>query len=199
VKGKFGKALSFDGADDYVGVLGNFGQPNTLTISLWFKTTEASWDTLFGQTNCLPPSSCGSFISVFAVKDTGVLRTELWTGSVGEISTSFSVRDGQWHQAVMVGNIDTQSLYVDGNFIGSRSGTISQSWWLHSFIGTGYDCTTRAFPSNSWYYFNGLIDEVAIFNVALEKSDIQAIMKGFWAVEPSAGKLTTTWSSIKSH
>ena len=46
----------------------------------------------------------------------------------------------------------------------------------------------------------GVIDEVVLFNVALEEEDIQAIMnKGLssmLAVSPSA-KLTTTWGEIK--
>jgi len=168
--GQINSATSYDGTDDYVGNLGNFGHPNTLTISSWFKTTDASWDILFGQTNVIPPSAANTFISVFAIKATGVLRAELWTGSEGEISTTSSVRDGNWHQAVMVGNVNTQSLYVDGQLIGSRSGTISQSWWVYSFIGTGYDCTSRGFPSTTWHYFNGTLDEVRISNTARSAS-----------------------------
>ena len=171
--GKFGQALSFDGVDDYVGLPYNFGKPNTITIELWFKTTQASWDVLFGQTGAIdPPNSPSDFVPVFAIKDTGVLRAELWNGSVGEISTTFSVRDGNWHHAVMVGDVNVQSLYVDGQLVGSRSGTIDQSWWYRSWIGTGWDITNRGFPSNAWHYFNGLIDEVRIYNRALSAQEI---------------------------
>ena len=168
----------FDGVDDYVDIPYNFGQPNELSIELWFQTTEASWDTIFGQTNIQPPSAASAYISVFAIKDTGVLRAELWTGSRQEISTSFSVRDGNWHHAVMVGNVNIQSLYVDGQLIGSRNGTISQDWWLYSFIGTGFDDTGRGFPAQTWHYFNGLIDEVRIYNRALSEEEIRAHFLG---------------------
>ena len=47
----------------------------------------------------------------------------------------------------------------------------------------------------------GIIDEVVIFNVALEKGDIQALMdnglSSVLAVSPE-GKLAATWSSIKA-
>lgn len=50
-------------------------------------------------------------------------------------------------------------------------------------------------------FFNGLIDEVALFSAVLEEKDIQdAMNKGFTnylAVEPTR-KLTTTWGTIKS-
>ena len=49
----------------------------------------------------------------------------------------------------------------------------------------------------------GVIDEVAVFNVALTEDDINDIMSnglaealGIAAVSPT-GKLTTTWGSIK--
>ena len=44
--------------------------------------------------------------------------------------------------------------------------------------------------------FEGLIDEVAIYNVALSLEDIKTSMTP-GAVSPKS-KLTTTWSSIKS-
>ena len=49
--------------------------------------------------------------------------------------------------------------------------------------------------------FEGILDEVAIFNVGLTKDDIQAIMnrglEGAGTVDLS-GKLPTTWASIKN-
>ncbi len=51
-------------------------------------------------------------------------------------------------------------------------------------------------------YTPGTIDEVVIFNVALEKEDVQTIMNDglsstVLAVSPG-GKLATTWSNIKT-
>jgi hypothetical protein len=50
-------------------------------------------------------------------------------------------------------------------------------------------------------FYNGLVDEFAIFNVALSADDINLIMnKGLIGAAPvlPAGKLETTWSSIKT-
>ncbi len=49
---------------------------------------------------------------------------------------------------------------------------------------------------------NALIDEVAIFNVALEQADIESLMNDglgttLTAVE-AEGKMTTTWGNVKS-
>jgi hypothetical protein len=51
---------------------------------------------------------------------------------------------------------------------------------------------------------NGIIDEVALFNVTLDEQDIQTIMsKGLkeslgLAAVVSSGKLATTWAGIKA-
>ena len=49
--------------------------------------------------------------------------------------------------------------------------------------------------------FDGLVDELAVFSVALTEAEIKDFMKG-WdfliAVAP-AGKLATTWAGIKLH
>ncbi len=49
-------------------------------------------------------------------------------------------------------------------------------------------------------YTAGIIDEVALFNVALDESDLQSIMNDglatLTAVE-AADKLTTTWGNVK--
>ena len=57
--------------------------------------------------------------------------------------------------------------------------------------------------SDSGRFFDGIIDDVSIFNVALTVDDIQDIMSdglaratGITAVSPS-GKLATTWAQIK--
>jgi hypothetical protein len=53
------------------------------------------------------------------------------------------------------------------------------------------------------YYFSGIIDEFAIFNIELSENNIQNIMNDgleratLVAVEPS-GKLTGTWAHVKA-
>jgi len=52
------------------------------------------------------------------------------------------------------------------------------------------------------WYFNGIIDEFAIFNVELSDQDIKTIMdKGLGSIQAAvdfSGKLVNTWSNIKT-
>ena len=109
-----------------------------------------------------------------------------------------NVKDNEWSHVAGVYDGTNIYLYINGvqyskapatgteavNYSGVRIGHIS---WI-------------AAPR----YFNGIIDEVAIFNTALSTEDIQKVMnKGLKeSLSPSAvtlsGKLTTTWADIKA-
>ncbi|MEM5812070.1 MAG: DUF2341 domain-containing protein, partial [Candidatus Aenigmatarchaeota archaeon] len=51
VNGKFGKALSFDGVNDYVSTTNQFSNPQTFSLVIWFKTTSASGRKIIGFEN----------------------------------------------------------------------------------------------------------------------------------------------------
>jgi len=54
--------------------------------------------------------------------------------------------------------------------------------------------------NGSSHYYNGLMDEVAVFSRALKLDELKLVMEGLealLAVKPG-GKLTTTWGRIKN-
>lgn len=101
---------------------------------------------------------------------------------------------GTWH--FIAGRADTDtgkvSLWVDGKMeaeldFDTESGYGNSEGVFH--IGRHFD-----------RYTAGIIDDIALFNVALDEDDMQSIMDDglmtLTAVE-AAGKLTTTWASVK--
>lgn len=63
----------------------------------------------------------------------GKLNGELWDGSVNPVTSSSSVADGNWHYVVLTAADNTQSMYLDGSLVGSRSGLVG---WPNSFMRT---------------------------------------------------------------
>lgn len=179
--GRIGQALKFDGSDDYVYLPTNFGLNLSSgvkeTVSLWFKTTSTAGPVIFNQNdNTSIPLTPTSFIPVLAVQTDGKLRGEFWTGSNGQITSTGSVNDGVWHHAVMVGDDSYQSLYLDGALVGSRAGTINQSWWVNTVIGTGYNAGIRTgIGTGGWNYLPGSVDDVRMYNRALSADEIKAL------------------------
>ncbi|MDR3570895.1 MAG: LamG domain-containing protein [Candidatus Pacebacteria bacterium] len=171
ISGKVGGALKFNGTSSYIGLATAFGQPSTVTISVWFKT-KATGGAMFGQSSSAPTASPSSFVPALAINPTGTLRGEFWTGAAGAITSSGTVTDGKWHEAVLVGNGTIQYLYLDGILVGSRSGTLAQSWWSVSQIGTGYDGGAGRGICTGWCYFNGSIDDVRLYTRALSPQEV---------------------------
>jgi Concanavalin A-like lectin/glucanases superfamily len=78
--------------------------------------------------------------------------------------------DGQFHHVAGTYDGATYKLYVDGDLKGSVNDTTPVNYngipWT---IGTNY------FTNSAYRTFNGVIDEVEIFNRALSQSEIQAL------------------------
>ncbi len=173
LKGVTDTAYSFDGVDDYINVNSSFGNPNTVTISVWFKTSSNG--IIFNQHDTVsPPTSANSHVPALWVIPDGRLRAELWSGSIGAIYSSNSVADNNWHLATLVGNTNIQYLYLDGVLVNSRSGNLSQSWWARTTFGVGY-AANREGSASVWKYFPGSLDQVHIYNRALSGSEILVI------------------------
>lgn len=165
--------LTFDGVNDYIPLNTNFGITTSFSVEFWFKTSTTVAACLFGQSTVAPTATPTSFVPVICITSAGTLRAEAWTGALGDITTSMAVNDGKWHHVAFTVTSSTQVLYVDGQLIGTRSGTLNITWWSVSQIGTGYDANTRLGGSAAWKYIAGNMDEIRIWNVDLSQNTVQ--------------------------
>jgi len=202
VDGEFDNALSFDGVDDYVNL------PAT-TSDNWEGITMVAWVWL----NLLPNELVSSYGEIYGSnqdlydmyedKGNNELRVKVATTASAErpgIPTA-QLQKNQWVH--IAGTYDSAAgevkIYMDGQLIDTHNLTGFINGIQYSSIGT------QGGPSGPFTDFlNGIIDEVALFNVTLDEQDIQTIMsKGLkeslgLAAVVSSGKLATTWAGIKA-
>ena len=158
-------SVAFDGIDDYMNttlpVLGN-----THTLSAWFKTT-ASYGGAGSEGTLI------SYISIGGGGDDSVLS--VITNKVGwsdfvddnQFGTS-TVNDGNWHHAVAVVTATTQKIFVDGVLETTTSNAYSAGTsFSHFALGRRANAPQR--------FFNGNIDEVAIWDSALTANEVKSI------------------------
>lgn len=197
VGGKFGSALEFDGVDDRIEVPyhESLNLPTDLTIAAWVKLDNYT-------DNPQLVSKAGQGWEPYRVEFTSG-NTLLWASDAANtregISAGMPLGLNEWkHLTITYSNGDTV-FYIDGTEIARAKSNITPLKTTTSgllFIG--------ARSATSPNYLEGLIDEVAIFNVALPERDIQDIVnKGLEeAINPTgvnlSGKLTAAWGSVKT-
>jgi hypothetical protein len=214
-KGKFGNALTFDGASNYVncGNGANLDITKDITVVVWAKFNGVDYKNakggLFsigakGNPDSLNPTAGWWFsydnrnngqsfsYSCFGNKNGG------WAGGGNSFSGyNFTFTNGDWYHLAFTVGKSIAKLYINGTQIGADKAFANL---VLSDPNTNLSIGSRA----ASYYFNGTIDEVAIFNVELGAQDIQNIMNNglekassLSAVDLS-GKLSTTWANVKA-
>ena len=156
--GKSGDALSFDGIDDYVD-MGNPSnlQPDNVSLSVWFKT---------GATDgmILRKRLCGYGLQVLSSGEISFWIYNI-TATKFMATSPKAYNDDKWHHAVGVYDGASVKLYLDGILVSTASaGTIV---YKNGAIAAGRD------GDFSGSYFNGLIDDIRIYNQALNDQQVQ--------------------------
>lgn len=172
IEGKFGGGLMFDGLDDRVRVCGwqGIGGGRPRTCCAWVKTTDTteaiiSWGT--GETGAkwnLGTESSG--------------RLQLDVGD-GAIVGSTVICNDTWHHIAVVleddgtPNVNEIQLYVDGMLEIPSS---VDNRVIHTVIGGAESLNVMI---GAWVpggaYFQGLIDEVRIYDRALSEEEVRAV------------------------
>ena len=192
VNGKFGKALELDGTSTGLKVAPGLALKN-FTAVLWVNSGK-DW----GKTRT--ELWCGSKTYGDAVLIRGDDRADWkkgeamlhWTdGAAWHAIGSGKLKSKTWYHLAGTFNGSTLKFYVDGKLVGQKD----------SKIGAGEKDTFIGCHPNPTNYFQGMIDEVAIFDDALGGVEISKIAAdGFGGATPvfPADKLATKWSEIRS-
>lgn len=171
--GKIGQALKFNGINGFVNLPDNLIKNNTvISLSLWFKTSSTGG--LFGYQDVAIPGAPAAYVPLMYVGTDGKLRAEFWMGASTPITTSGTVNNGAWHHAILVGNTNTQSLYLDGAFVASLSGTINHLTMSKNQIGAANEVGWPSGGSNP-AYFPDPIDDVRLYSRALSATEVKAL------------------------
>jgi Concanavalin A-like lectin/glucanases superfamily/F5/8 type C domain len=170
VAGKVGQAASFGGREDYIEIPDYNGVSGvqSRTCSAWIKTAKEGEEILSWGQNVAGQKW------VFRTDTNGAIRAEV---NGGYIVGSTDVCDDNWHHVAVVFQTDDTpdvtdiKLYVDG-----VQETISAE--LSKAINTAIDGTVRIGKSpwsGSTFFFEGLIDDVRIYDHALSPPEAASL------------------------
>ena len=165
--GEVGQAFSFDGVSGYVSIPGSplmDSFTTSITIEAWIKvnqlTVNSDWEWIVTKGNSSWRLMGTTFAKTVYLGLDGVSPSR-------DLPGTRDVNDGQWHHVAGVYDGTNMFLYVDGTLDVSKpaTGAIVQNSYP---VCIGHNAEA---PASS---FNGLIDEVSLYNRALTASEIQA-------------------------
>ncbi len=164
--GELNGALAFNGTNQFVSVSDSSVSETSYAISLWFKTTSANGG-LFEVNNS--PTNPNAYDRDLWLSG-GNLNAYVYANAPTLTTTGLNLADGNWHHVVHTfgSAVGGQQLYVDGVLRASGSKSYSDFNWETNF-NIGYS------KMSSSAYFNGSIDEVRLYNVALNASAVSAL------------------------
>jgi len=173
--GNCGKALSFDGVDDYV----DCGHTDSLTlttfsVSAWIRIEDGDGFNIpvvnkggYGYDS--PGKNANYGLSVDDNKFSGGFEEH--DGKDHFVESSDAYNDGNWHFVVVTYDKKYLILYVDGDEVDREETSANPELDNTRPLTIGKNALLDD------RYFNGQVDEVRIYNRALTQSEIQEDMK----------------------
>jgi len=203
VNGKFGKALKFDGQTGTVEINTSVNLPDPdFTIMLWVNpgATQAKAHCDILSNHGEPPQSG------YCIEQNSTDANKFYCdfGSEGKWNSGWQIKGAPltqlqadtWQHFAVVRKANTLTHYLNGEKTGSKDditkAAVTPSPKNLRLSNFGWRTIERQ--------FNGIMDDLIIFNVALDVNDIKNIMNRGIALSSavsSSEKLITTWSNIK--
>jgi len=198
VNGKFGKALEFDGTDNWVEVphsdTVSFKAGTSFTITFYFKGSKVG-GSLVGK-NYEDQSQATPWYLIWddGSKNTVTLYLRDSDSNSFRADGMTPIADEEWHFIAGRADADTGkiSIWVDGEMEAEAD--------FNTDDGYGTSEGVLHFGRHHDRYTAGILDDVALFNIALDTEEMDAIMEN--GVETAAAiqlddKLASTWGRLK--
>ena len=178
-------AMEFDTASSQYISSGYNVTSGNKTISFWFKSSYSGYQSILGNSN--DSFILGTFSSQIPMPN-GVSYIQGSSGKTFGVTASVTdeFADGNWHHFVYTYDGNSK-IYIDGTerTISYKSGT-SSSDDIVIIDNLGLGLRRASYP-----FYDGDMDEVAIWSRALDDTDVQTIYN---ATNDNPGKCANLWS-----
>lgn len=174
VAGKYGNALQFDGSNDYVNVnsVANDIATGNVTVSAWIYPFSSADANIFGLSD--DSSTNDIYLGYF---NSGIRFTVYNSGVYMASAPSIITANNWYHITGTFSQTGGMAVYKNGGLVGTnankgRGGIVS----LKAFVGRANLSSTS---------FDGVIDDVRVFDNALTSTEVADLYDSYQALLPS--------------
>jgi len=194
--GKYGGGMEFNGKTNFIEIVHDLSLVpggDQITVMAWLKpfSLEEKTRPAIVRKGWQEDQAWGLDVNAKSVKGYVYMAGVGIAGkpTIAESETTLALKE--WHHLAMTYDGAKVRLYINGEMKASAevSGDINPKNAQPVFVGT----------VAKWAFLHGIMDELAVLNVALTDAQIRNYMKGVMrtAVEAS-GKLAISWGEIRS-
>ncbi len=197
--------VDFDGVSSYVDFGNNHNFNGSFSLEAWvFQKSNASTATVISKGDAKAGALRGYHLSI----KNGFPNLSWYNNSGAEIlniTSPYQITNNIWHHVASSYNGTTASLYLDGVLVASGNSSPPLNNNKNFMLGATYDSST---PTTPKHYFNGYIDEVRLWNVALTEQQLremmnQEILQNETAVKgkvmPSSISNNLLWTNLRGY
>ena len=166
VPGKYGNALSFDGASSRVTIpdASSLHLSSAMTLEAWVQSTGTNT----GWCDVIYKGDDNYYLSGSSYPNDRPAAGGTMGGASGQVFGTSALPLNTWTHLAATSDGTTLRLYVNGTQVGNQSVT--------GVLASSSNPLTLGSDSIYGQYFHGLIDNVRIYNVALTAAQIQSDM-----------------------
>lgn len=166
--------------DDIIQVFfSNWMQTTELSVSLWFKPTDWSFNGNSGVSNILnrmrntgfsPPEEMWSII----IEDSGVLKVRMSDFTKEVATPAGTIALNNWYHVIFTYDNAELKLYLNGTLVGTTAGQNLISSTATNDISFGVSSQTDGYLNP----YNGVIDNTGMWNRALSQCEVTELYTG---------------------
>ncbi|MHC4621174.1 MAG: LamG domain-containing protein, partial [Planctomycetota bacterium] len=173
-------ALDFDGVDDHLRVADHptlrFSQYDSFTMSYWAMPAPGEYSSIVGKHRAGGQHGIFGYKSYWSGNSSSFRFTaeESYVGATSITTSADSAPIGNWYHVACVYDNRNMKIYVDGQFIsegtfGYDTGSTTPD---HDMV-----VGARLYDNTMDQYYNGLIDDVRIYDRALTGEEIRQLCR----------------------
>ena len=168
------KAYSFNGSTQYMSTATRYTNPTDFSLSIWFKTSTVTGGNLLSFGN-IQTGLSGNYDRQVYMNNAGQIYFGIYPGAVVTVNSASSYNDNAWHLVTAIlSSTGGMSLYVDGLMVGSNP-TATAARNFSGYWKAGFENHLGWTSAPSSNYFNGLLDDILIYNRVLSVGEINSL------------------------
>jgi len=170
-------ALDFDGVDDNITFRDNYNFTSDFTIEVWIKpdVTNANTQTIISK------REVNNLINGYDLRLVNNVISFNWNSGVSISASPHQITTNRWYHVAITYGSGTYILYINGVEVNNVTATAPIANTADCIVGAMDDMQTPFIPLN---YFNGGMDELRIWDVALTATQIRKMMNQ--EIEPNS-------------